>query len=264
MCAIIHGLAELQARQPDFSLARAVFNPLYPNSLKKGFLWSAQVPGSADNTMVAGTRVFDVDCSDADQLTAAEIEGRSQVRAICDILREHYFDNELNPLVALPAKIGIRDSRHATCLHTLTEEEVLTGKRFPDAIANGTYRVDVHHHDRGGLTFRYLDGTEVYVDADGSKEVSRWREEDGEHATFYQIPFSSLIPQNAKNVLVAGRILDADRGAFGAVRVMVNCNQTGEAAGTASYLALDSDQSVAQIDTCRLRETMTRKGSIII
>ena len=27
------------------------------------------------------------------------------------------------------------------------KEELLHGHRFPDAIANGTYRVDVHHMD---------------------------------------------------------------------------------------------------------------------
>ena len=58
--------------------------------------------------------------------------------------------------------------------------------------------------------------------------------------------------------------LDADRGAFGAIRVMVNCNQTGEAAGTAAYLALDGDTSVAEVDTTELRDTMRTNGSLII
>ena len=51
--------------------------------------------------------------------------------------------------------------------------------------------------------------------------------------TFYQVPYRCLVPQGARNLLVAGRVLDADRGAYGAVRVMVNCNQTGQAAGVA-------------------------------
>ena len=264
MCAVIRGLDRIKEKYPDFSLSKAVFDPLYENSLKKGFLWSAKVPYSQGDTMVAGTRVFGVDCSDADQLTQAEMEGRQQVRAICDILSRHFLDDEINPLVALPAKIGIRDTRHAHCKHTLTEEEVLYGVRFPDAIANGTYRVDIHNHEAQGILFRYLDGTEVWVNADGSKRVSRWRDENEEPAPFYQIPFRSLVPQQTTNVLVAGRILDADPGAFGAVRVMVNCNQTGEAAGTASYLALDSNLPVDQVDSAKLRETMARHGSIII
>ena len=265
-CAIIRGLSEIKKRHPDFSLNQAAFNPKYPNALRKGFLWLARVPGSRDDTMVAGTRIFGADCSDADQLTKAEIEGRRQVRAICDILRENFVSDTSVPLVALPTKIGLRETRHARCLHQLTEAEVLNGKRFPDAIANGTYRVDIHHADKPGITFRYLDGREEYVVPNETKEVGRWRDAGtrGKDPTFYQIPYTSLVPQGAANILVAGRAIDADQGAYGAVRVMVNCNQTGEAAGTASYLALDGNTSVAEIDTSKLRETMRKQGSIII
>jgi len=263
-CAIIRGLAEIKKNHPEFSLNRAAFDPQHPKALKAGFLWSAGVPGSQDDTMVAGTRVFGADCSDADQLTKAEIEGRRQVRAMCDILRENFVDDESVPLAALPAKIGIRETRHAHCHHQLTETEVLTGKRFPDAIANGTYRVDIHHADKPGITFRYLDGREEYVAPNEARKVGRWRDEVSENPTFYQIPYRSLIPQGANNVLAAGRIIDADQGAFGAIRVMVNCNQTGEAAGTASYLALNEGTSVAKVDIEKLRKTMQKKGAIII
>jgi hypothetical protein len=214
--------------------------------------------------MVAGTRVFGADCSDADQLTKAEIEGRQQVRAICDILRENFTTDATVPLAALPAKIGIRETRHARCLHQLTEMEILNGKRFPDAIANGTYRVDIHHADKPGITFRYLDGREEYSAPNEKRIVSRWRDESQDYPTFYQIPYASLVPRSATNVLVAGRAIDADMGAFGATRVMVNCNQTGEAVGTASYLALDGNMSVSEIDVSTLRETMRRQGAIII
>ena len=263
-CAIIRGLEKIQAKHPGFSLGREAFDPKYSKALKKGFLWSAKVPGSQDDTMVAGTRIFNADCSDADELTMAEIEGRRQIRAMCDILRENFIADNSVPLVALPVKIGIRETRHASCLHKLTEMEVLTGKRFPNAIANGTYRVDIHHADKPGLTFRYLDGTEVYVVPGEPNKSSRWREKNSEEATFYQIPYKSLVPQGSDNILVAGRIADADIGAFGAIRVMVNCNQTGEAAGTATYLALNRNESVTQIDTEKLRETMKKQGSIII
>lgn len=263
-CAIIRGLSDAKKLHPEFSLGYTIFDPKYPNALKKGFLWSAKVPGSRDDIMVAGTRVFNADCSDADQLTKAEIEGRRQVRAICDIIRENSDDKNYVPLTGLPSKIGIRETRHARCLHELTEEEILTGKRFSDAIANGTYRVDIHHADKPGITFRYLDGREEYI-APGEPRISgRWLDKSSEGATFYQIPYRSLVPQGASNVLVAGRSLDADIGAFGAVRVMVNCNQTGEAAGVAAYLALQHGKPVSEVAPAELRETMKNQGAIII
>jgi hypothetical protein len=214
--------------------------------------------------MIAGTRVFGADCSDADQLTRASIEGRRQVRAIRDILHDNFKAGDAVSVGALPARIGVRETRHAVALYRLEEREVLEGVRFDDAIANGSYRVDVHHADTEGLTFRYLDGREVYT-VPGKKHIAgRWREERPDNPTFYQVPYRSIVPQGSHNVLCAGRMVDADRGAFGAARVMVNCNQMGEAAGVASYLALQNDTGVADVDVQRLRQTLAAGGSIII
>lgn len=263
-CAILLGLDEVAKRNQGFSLDREVFNSQYPNALANGFLWSAEVPGIPGATMVAGTRVHGADCSDADQLTRAEIEGRRQVRAICDILRTNLPGGDAVGLAALPARLGIRESRHAHCLHTLTEAEVLGGKRFPDAIANGTYRVDIHYPDRPGLIFRYLDGTEEYAVPGQPTQRSRWREKTAEDPTFYQIPYASLVPRDSVNVLVAGRVLDADRGAFGAARVMVNCNQMGQAAGTAAWLALRDGVGVSYVSPEMLRQSLANQGAAIV
>jgi len=240
-CAILRGLGAIAKKHKGFNVHAAIFDAAYPQALKKGFSWGAGVPGGNDEYMLAGTRVFGADCSDADQLTQAELEGRRQVRAVCDILRENFMDGKGTPLVALPAKIGIRETRHARCLHTLTQDELLGGTRFPDAIGNGTYPVDIHNARGAGVTFRRL-----------------------EKAPFYQIPYSSLVPKGAANVLVAGRSIDADEGAFGAVRVMVNCNQMGQAAGVAAWLALDSGKPVAEIDAAKLRETLKKQGAAVI
>jgi hypothetical protein len=241
MCVILRGLQAIAAKHPGFNVHRAIFDTQYPQALKPGFAWGRSVPAGTDEYMLAGTRVFNADCADADQLTAATIEGRRQVRAVCDLLREHFLDDQGSPLLTLPAKLGIRETRHAHCLHTLTQDELLSGHRFPDAIGNGTYPVDIHNARGGGITFRYL-----------------------EDAPFYQIPYRSLVPRGSQNVLVAGRSIDADEGAFGAVRVMVNCNQMGQAAGVAAWLALDSGKPVDQLDTDRLRETLRQQGAAVV
>jgi hypothetical protein len=227
-------------------------------------MWGADVVGNDDMQLIAGTRVPNCNCADADQLTQAEIENRRQIREMLDICREQVPEfRDLN-LARIGASIGIRETRHAACLHTITEEEVLNGVRFNDAIANGSYRVDVHHSDKPGLTFRYLDGKEIYAVPGEDNVESRWREETDKDPVFYQVPYRSLVPTQSKNVLVAGRLMDADRGAYGALRVMVNCNQTGEAAGTAAHIALEDNVTVDKVDTEKLRTIMSDQGSIII
>jgi hypothetical protein len=263
-CALIYGLDTVAAKNPGFQLSSAVHDPRYPNALTQGFLWHSAVVGVPDARMVAGTRVHNADCSDADQLTRAEMEGRRQARAIRDIVHDHYAGGEAVSLIALSSTIGIRETRHAQCLHRLTELEVLEGVQFADAIANGSYRVDVHHSEKAGLTFRYLDGTERYVVPGQPAVLGRWREERETDPTFYQIPYRCLVPQGTGNVLVAGRLVDADRGAYGAIRVMVNCNQTGEAAGVACALALQDGLHVTDVNAGQLRSTLAQGGSLIL
>ena len=66
------------------------------------------------------------------------------------------------------------------------------------------------------------------------------------------------------DLLAAGRILDADSVAFSGVRVMVNMNQTGEAAGVAAWLALDTGGTSDSVDTVKLRKILADGGSIVI
>jgi hypothetical protein len=263
-CVILSGLHEVHQRDPDFDLNKCVFDPSFPDSLSQGYLWSAPVPNAGDNTMVAGTRIYGVNCVDAEDLTKAEMLGRAQAWQISEIVRKRALaDNTAIPMVSLPARIGVRESRHVVCHYRLTEEDVLLGRRFPDAIGNGSFPVEIHHADKPGTTFRYLDGTEIVVGPDGSQDRGRWAGDGQRLNTFYQIPYRCLVPLNVDNLLVAGRQISADSAAFGAIRVMVNCNQTGEAAGVAAFVALDSSQPTHSVEPEVLRKKLADGGSIV-
>ncbi|HRU01696.1 MAG TPA: FAD-dependent oxidoreductase, partial [Victivallales bacterium] len=66
------------------------------------------------------------------------------------------------------------------------------------------------------------------------------------------------------NLIFTGRMISADKSAFGAVRVMINLNQLGEAAGTAAYLALNSNIPLHLVSSTKLRKTLSKGGSIIL
>jgi hypothetical protein len=72
-----------------------------------------------------------------------------------------------------------------------------------------------------------------------------------------------LLPKNIDNLLICGRAIDADKGAFAAARIMVSMNQTGEAAGVAAYEALSSSKAVQDIDIKSMRQKMRQGGSIV-
>ena len=257
-CAKVSGWTTLTT-----NFQRAIYENAEAFGIPEGFAWGATIPGS-DLFMLAATRVPKANPAVADELTAAEIEGRRQVRALFDIFNKVCPENKL-ALQALPSRIGIRESRHVRCLHQLKGDELLNGRRFSDAIANGSYRVDIHHQDKPGTSFKFLDGREVYERPGFPHQLGRWRPETQTNPTFYQIPYRCLVPKTGPdNLLVAGRMIDADETAHGAIRVMVNMNQVGEAAGAAAWLALNGHRAAREIDTDKLRSLLASGGSVII
>jgi len=231
-------------------------------NIPEGFAWGVSLP-STNAFMLAGTRVYGVDCANADELTKAEIEGRRQIRAIMDMMRKYSPQQKLG-LVSLPSCIGVRETRHIKCLYRISDDDAMNGKRFDDAVANGSYVLDIHHQDKPGITFKYLDGTEKYIRPGYPEEKGRWRQETPTNPTFYQVPLRSIIPPKYDNLMIAGRMLDAGAIAFSGIRVMVNMNQLGEAAGVTSFLALDQNQSISRVDSKEVRETLKKGGSLII
>ena len=231
-------------------------------NIPEGYIWGAKVPNT-NIQLISGTRVYDVNCVIPEDLTIAEMEGRRQVRAMLDMVRKYGGDFKLE-LVGLPSTIGIRETRHIKCMYQMSDEDALYGKRFEDAIANCSYRLDMHHQDKPGLTFKYLDGTEVYERIGYEREVGRWREKTEQDPTFYQIPLKSIIPEKYDNLVLAGRMFDAAPIAFSGARVMVNMNQTGEAAGVLSFLALNANKSIKEISHKDVRAKLAEGGSIII
>lgn len=238
-----------------YKLHREEFN------IPEGFVWGADVIGTTAH-MLAGSRVFNVNCAIADDLTRAEMEGRRQVRAIMDMMRK--YGDKKPGLTALASHIGIRETRHIQCMYQVSDEDALYGKRFEDAIANGSYRFDLHRQDKPGITFKYLDGKETYVVPGKPTVEGRWRDETETNPTFYQIPLRSITPVKFGNLMIAGRMFDAEITAFSGMRVMVNMNQLGEAAGVASYLALSQNRKVQDLDPLNVRATLKKGGAFII
>jgi hypothetical protein len=260
-CAKILGLASLGS----FNLQQAIREHGAEFGLAPDWGWGSPIPGLEDIQLRADTHVFDCDTSDGSQLSRAEIEGRRQVRAIMDVIRKYGPADAKVSLVDLAATIGARETKRIVGTYRLTGDDVLYGRRFDDAIANGSYRVDTHHSDGPGITFRYLDGTEMIIPERGATPIKqRWREQLDQDPTFYQIPWRSLLQDRVPNLVLAGRMLDADKTAFSALRVMVNMNQTGEAAGVACALSLRKSCSVQSLNPDEIRCELTKGGSVII
>ena len=230
-----------------------------PN-LPCGYYWGCDIPGSENIFMFSGTRIMNCNCMDANEITNAEFESRRQIRALMDLFRETYPEVSVS-LQALPSAIGIRESCHITSTGQLKGAEMLADKNYADTIGEGTYPVDIHGNTDDSITFKHLTGEKKTYRSNRLIKEERWLPE-GKVLPYYRIPLSCLIPKGSRNLIAAGRMLDADSEAFGAVRVMVNLNQCGEAAGVAAWCSLQNRTDLPDVNVGEVQTLLKKGGSL--
>ena len=147
------------------------------------------------------TRVNGVDGTLSEDLTTAEMEGRKQAHSLFEFLKRRIPGFTRSYLIETGSHIGVRETRRVTGEYTLTEEDIISGRRFPDAIAQTAYPIDVHTvEDEWG---------EV------EQAESRWIE----LTKPFDIPYRCLVPKGSVNLLVAGRCISVTHEALGSVRI---------------------------------------------
>jgi len=201
-----------------------------------------RIEGSWHRTPFAGvvlihmTRIPNVDATDPEQLTRAEVEGRRQVREYARFLRDRVPGFESSVVVATSPAIGIRESRRIHGDYVLTREDVLTGRRFDDEIALCGAPIE-DHHAGGDTEWQYVASGGVYG-----------------------VPYRSLLPTGIEGMLVAGRCFSSTHDAHASARSMATCMAMGQAAGTAAAMAAAADVSPRAVDAAALRERLAADG----
>ncbi len=178
-----------------------------------------------------------IDVTDVRQATWGEVEGRRLAEEAADFLKAHapgFGDAFLDDTATA---LGVRETRRVVGDYVLTGEDVAGGARFDDAVAQGAWPREYHVTGRS---------TEYCFLPPG---VS------------YDVPYRSLRPRGARNLLVAGRCLSADHHALASTRVMGPSLAVGQAAGTAAWLAARDGVPVADVDVGELRASLCAQGA---
>lgn len=74
-----------------------------------------------------------------------------------------------------------------------------------------------------------------------------------------QIPYRSMLPRGVRRLLVAGRAIGGDRIAHAATRNMACCIVTGQAAGIAAAVSLQTGRELDELDLTRVRGELGRQ-----
>jgi hypothetical protein len=227
-CSVPHSrLIELmsEAKRDGYALSRL-----------DGSVHITPVHGSMVTNMV---RISGLDPLDPAELTRAEVAGRKQAFEYARFLRERVPGYAHADLVGLSTYIGVRESRRVVGDYTLTREDVLRACTFPDGVALSGAPIE-DHVTGTGTVWEYLPpGATV------------------------DIPLSSLLPKGCDRLLVAGRCLSATHDAHASLRSMAQCMAMGQAAGTASALAIREGDDLRALKLEMLREMLTSHGAIL-
>lgn len=231
--------------QKAFSLSQAERTKIMQAASESGKYRLTRIGGSIHPTPHSGfihanlTRIPNVDATDPVALTKAEIEGRRQVQEYARFLINEYPGFENAYLASTAYTIGVRETRRLKGEYILTGEDIREGAKFEDAVACCSAPIEDHV---------------------AGKDVS-WEFLKSGH--YYQIPYRSLLPRKADNLLVAGRCLSATHEGQASARNSAQCMAMGEAAGVAAALSLSKGVSPRQVHHTDLQAGLLEQGVIL-
>jgi hypothetical protein len=195
-----------------------------------------------DQVGVNMTHLVDVDTTVTRDLTWATIEGRRQAHHLVEVFRQVVPGMECCYLISTAPALGLRESRRIRGMVTLTAEDVMNRRQWPDAVCYGSFFIDIHNPAGPGMSGQ------------------TWRPPAGFH---YPIPYRVMVPERVDNLLVAGRCISADHVALGSTRIMSTCMALGEAAGAAAMLSLHEEVTPRELDARLLQGQLRKQGAMV-
>jgi hypothetical protein len=179
-----------------------------------------------------------LDGTNADELTAGEIQGRKQAAAFFDFLKREApgFGNAY--IVDTPPQLGIRETRRVLGHYQLSRDDVINCASFPDTI--GVNGWPIEKHVAGDVEWLW-------------PAIPQSR-------GFNHLPYRMLLPQKLRNLLVAGRCASMTHEGQSAARVSGGCFVMGQAAGAAAHLALSGNSPLDQIPIETLQDRLQNDG----
>ena len=190
-----------------------------------------------DEFLVVMTRVLGLDPVDGDSLNEAYSHVYQQIPMLVNFFKKYVPGFENSNLREIASVLGVRESRRIVGEYTLTEDDLVNGRVFDDAVSMGAYHIDIH------------------------RPAGTWVESRNVKA--YTIPLRSLIVKDFDGLMVAGKCFSATHEALASTRVVPICMGMGEAAGTAAALAVGPDSSVRDLDIANLQSALQFQGAEI-
>ncbi len=222
---------------------------LMDNALENGTHPLPRKSGSAHRMVPKGciatvaVRVADMDATNFEALSEAEIEGRRQAFVFEDFFRDCVPGYGDSHIIGLSHQIGVRETRRVYGEYRLTKSDCLEARQFSDTVLMCGAPIEDHRKS-----------------ADGNDET-HW--EYVPEGSAYGVPYRSLVARGRDDLWVAGRCFSATHGAHASCRSMAQTMAMGQAAGAVASLSLLEDLGDRNIDTTTLIALLKTWGSVL-
>jgi hypothetical protein len=194
-------------------------------------VYKAAYPGER---VINATQVNGIDGTNPYDLTRAELEARRQAFTVVEFLRKHAPGHEQARVSAMPAVVGVRETRRILGTEYLTRDDVIQGRSRKDAVVRrADFPVDIHNPTGAGQA----EGTAARVKP-------------------YDIPYGCLVPRGIDGLLTAGRCISGSHDAHASYRVQCIAMAIGAAAGAAAAIAVKTSTPPAKVDPAEVQEKL--------
>jgi len=188
---------------------------------------------------INATRAYDLDPTNADDLTKAEVSTRKQVWAIWRFMRDNVPGFERSALTETAAQIGIRESRRIVGDYVLTLKDGAANRRFEDSVMTSRVSLDLHEKRK-------------YVVGKGDGLIK---------GGLVDLPYRCFHPKGLEGLMVVGRCGSVDHILnSGGPRKMPTVFQMGEVAGTAAAMAIKEKTDPRRLSVQELQAELVKKG----
>lgn len=236
--AIFPGSFETRVQVPNGEI-QALAHQCLPTPMGHTLLYRSTQDG---HVVVNMTNLIDIDGTNADDLTKAEIETHRQIPLIIDFLRQNAPGYENCYLLASAEMIGVRETRHFQADYVLTAEDIVEATMFDDWIATKNhFNFDIHNLDGSGL------------DKNGAQHKFKSKGR-------YAIPRRACLPANVNNLMLAGRDIAGTHKAHSNYRVMPICANIGQGVGVVAALAAKLNVAPRDLDMAIAHRELNRQG----
>jgi len=179
-------------------------------------------------TMIINANFEQIDSLDPWTRSRAILDARRSVPRVAEFLRTHVPGFTDAYIAATASEIGVRGSRWLDGEKVLTEQDILAGVRFDDAVGMAPYR-------------KVIDGRLQWL----------------LHAA--DIPYGVMLPKRVEGLLLASG-KSASTLPRGELRGQARCMQLGEAAGVAAALCTRDGCTPREINVKALQQQLLQGG----